>query len=128
MKVDKELIKHLAETADIINTISGGMSEGRLDIKRFENHYKVDFRMAGLNPEKIDIQIEKGNLVISSVISLQDEEPKKGKMPFIFQILPLPYDVDFDNISGKILSDHIILTLPLNTMSSGFQKGIDLSH
>jgi len=122
---DRVLIKNLAHTIEIINTINGGMVEPRVRIFKEESGWRVKVLVPGVDVDNIKLEVKNNQLLIFQLIT----EPNTSniELPYLISALNLSPKVDQESIFAELDHKEIIILLPINEEASGYEREIDIN-
>ena len=52
----------------------------------------------------------------------------ENRLPYLIQVMPIPYDVEVESITGKLMDKGLKVKLPISEYSNGYQRDIDLTY
>jgi HSP20 family protein len=87
-------------------------------LKETETGYEVRFNMAGLDKDKIDVQINKHSITVSGQYSHEQREEnpdaviQSQRFGTFLKTIPLPVDADTGNVKTEQQGDDLVITLP----------------
>jgi len=88
------------------------------DLKEDKNGYEIRFDLAGLNNEKIDIEINEHSVTVKGEYSRQDTEESPDryysakKFGSFMKTIPLPTDADTTKAKTQKNGDTLVITMP----------------
>ncbi len=127
MKVeDKLLIKNLAQTAEIVNTINGGMSQAELLLDKGEEEWTAILRVPGVSPDRMRLEIRQGQLYIFHVLVAENENPDQVELPYLLAAVSLDKRIDFDRIIAEYEDNQLFITLPIDEEANGYERDIQI--
>lgn len=121
---DSTLIKNLAHTAEIINTINGGMAEPVLKINRHGREWMVNLRIPGVEVENIKLEIKDRSLLVFHMIS--EGNDSQIQLPYLVTALTIGNKIDLDGIIAEYENGQIIIHLPMNEQATGYEREIEI--
>ena len=121
MKVDKGISKRLAETAHIINTINGGTVYPTINKSTETDHYRLEVDIPTVKPDDIKVEVVGTDLMIYQKIEMNGYT-----LPNMIGMIKISADVELEHIHAEYEDDLLIVILPFNEYSGGFQKDIDI--
>ena len=121
MIVDKELIKRLAETANIVNSINGGAVFPTFNKTKEEDHYRLEISIPSVKADDIKIEVNNDDLMVYQNIHIN-----AYSLPNIIGMIQLSSDIERETIYAEYEDDLLIVILPFNEKSGGFQKDIEI--
>ncbi len=121
MKTDERIIKDLAQAADIVNTIGGGVIFPTFNTTKEEDHYRLEVTAPSVNPDDIKVEVNGGHLFV-----YQQMEYKNTRIPNMLGIQKISVDVELDNITAEYEDDTLVVIMPFNELTGGFQREIHI--
>lgn len=121
---DRVLIKNLAQTAEIVNTINGGMSQANLVLEKGASEWTAVVRVPGVNPERMRVELRNGQLFLFHLMA--DENAADVELPFLLVAIPLDKRIDFDAIVAEYEDRELFITMPLDEEASGYEREVDI--
>lgn len=107
---NKEFLRHIAHQIDLLNTVSGGISETYADIRKTKKGAVIEVWAAGVNPESFRVVLHQNQLTVFSV--LQSEENPELAVPMFTRIFLLPPQVDQSRIQAVYKDGQLKVKLP----------------
>lgn len=117
-------LRKFAEAANVANTLGGGMAKPKVTFSKEEDHYHITLRVAGTGEGSFDIEIINQSLYI--FLSVGQEALANDTMKFPIEVLPIPADVDFRNISAYFEGRILNVVMPFNELADGYRKEIEI--
>ncbi|WP_425389741.1 Hsp20/alpha crystallin family protein [Ekhidna sp.] len=121
MKVEREVTKRLAETANIINGINGGTIFPTFKKSTEADHYRLEVSAPSIDPEDIKVEVNGSDLLV-----YQNIHVNAYTLPNVLGKVKISVDVELENIHAEFDDDLLIVIMPFSEMSGGFQKEIDI--
>jgi len=123
---DKEWVREVLSTADIVNTINGGMSEPQAKIVKKPDHYLITAHVPGVDPAHMNVEIvDKKVIVQHNVEFVRDGEALS--FPRVVAAFPITPNIDFRNITASSEGDTLHVVLPFNELASGYRRHVDIN-
>lgn len=121
---DKLLIKNLAHTAEIVNTINGGMAQPNIDVERQPEEWMVKVKVPGVSAESLKIEVRDNHLMLFHIMT----EPNVSdiSIPYLVTMLTLTSKVDLDGIVAEFENNELFIHLPLNGQANGYEREIEI--
>lgn len=122
--------KDLLLTADVMNTLNGGMSQPSVNLSRDEDRYLLKARIPGVHPEKMQIDIKDNQLFIFHHISYEREDIEREiqSIPYNIGFINIPFDVDVNRITARYEQGALIVDMPFNELAGGYHRRVDIEH
>ena len=119
--------KDLVTSVDVLNTIHGGVSEPFLSIREESNGREIRVRIPGIDKETMQVEINNNKLSIFYLIPILSA----GKMVHMPQVVynhSIPYFVEAAKIKASYEANQLVVQLPFNKLSNGFNKKIEIGE
>lgn len=121
MRVDKDEMKRLAETANIVNSINGGAIFPTFKTTTEIDHYRLEVSIPSVEVDDIKVEVNGSDLLVFQSIHVADYT-----LPNILGTIKIAADVELENIYAEFEDDLLVVIMPFSEMSGGFQKEIDI--
>lgn len=122
----KKKFKDLLTSVDILNTLSGGVSEPFVSMREEADRHEVRVRVPGIEKENLQAEVHNNELIIFYMIPLESNG-KEVQLPQIIYNNAIPYFVKINNIQAHYEDNMLVVELPFNEFSSGYNKTIKAS-
>ncbi len=121
MKIDERIMKNLAKTADIVNTMSGGVIFPTFNTTKEEDHYRLEVSAPSIDPDDIKVEINGGHLFV-----YQQMEYKGTRIPNVLGVHKISAEVELNNITAGFEDGLLVVIMPFSELTGGFRKEIDI--
>jgi len=121
MKVDKQATKRLAETANIVNSLNGGAIYPTFYTTTEKDHYRLEVSVPTVEPQDLKVEVNGSDLLI-----YQNVHVNAFTLPNVLGQIKISADVELENIHAEYQEDLLVVILPFNELTGGFQKDIDI--
>ncbi len=121
MKINPELSKNLARTADFINTVNGGTVYPTFNTSKEKDHYRIEVSMPSVDPEDLKVEINNESLMI-----FQSIEVNQLPLPNLIGLFKLSRNAVLEDISAEYHHDVLTVIVPLSEFSGGFHRSIEI--
>jgi len=122
----KTKFKDLLTSVDVLNTLHGGVSEPFLSISEQTGRREMRVRVPGVNKDALQIEIRDNKLSVFYLIPILSMD-KVIYLPQVIYNQPIPYFVDADKIEAVYEERELIVRLPFNELSSGYNRKIEIN-
>jgi HSP20 family molecular chaperone IbpA len=119
----KKKFKDLLTSVDILNTLSGGVSEPFVSMREEADRHEVRVRVPGIDKECLQAEVHNNELIIFYMIPLESNG-KEVQLPQIIYNNAIPYFVKINSIQAHYENNELVVELPFNEFSSGYNKKI----
>lgn len=119
--------KDLVTSVDVLNTIHGGISEPFLSAREEAEGRQVRVRIPGVAKEAMQVEINNNKLSIFYLIPIHSID-KMIHMPCVVYNHPIPYYVESSKIKASFEDNELIVDLPFNELSSGYNRKIEIGE
>ena len=121
----KKNFKDLLTSVDVLNTIHGGVSEPFLSIREGSTERQIHVRIPGVDKEAIQVEINNNKLSIFYLIPI-NSSGKVVQLPQMVYHHSIPYFVELTKIKASYEGNGLIVQLPFNELSNGFNRKIEI--
>lgn len=131
MKVNNELIKEIAQNANLMNVIGGGISSFTEKLEEVKDGYLLEVRMPSISPDAYHLRVSNNLLTVVttlSVISQIDSDEEETIRPALVRTFPIPNFIDVENIQARYEGDSLKIFAPFNHLGKNFQRDIDIQY
>lgn len=122
----KKKFKDLLTSVDILNTLSGGISEPFISIREETNRHEVRVRVPGINRDTLQAEVHNNELIIFYMIPMESAG-KEVQLPQIIYNNAIPYFIEISGIQAHYDDNELVVELPFNEFSNGYNKTIKAS-
>lgn len=121
---DKILIKNLAQTADIVNTINGGMSQASMMLEKSEHEWTVKVKVPGVDADDMRIEVKDDQMYIFQILG--DNNASKLKLPYLLTTFKISSRINYDEILAEYENGEIYIHLPIDEMGDNYEREIEI--
>ncbi len=121
MNVQKQLTKNLANAADVLGTISGGVVHPTFEAKKLEDHYRIEINIPSIDPVNINVEVKNRSLFIIYHLQFNDY-----KIPNVIGVFNLLGDVILEDIAAEYVDEKLVIILPFYEILEGLNRKIDI--
>ena len=114
---NKAFLRTIAQQIDLLNTVSGGVSETYVEIEKYKRGTIIKVWAAGVNPEAFKVVLHNNQLTVFSVFH-SPENPQQA-VPLFNRVFMLPPQVDISRIEAIHQEGELQVKLPYH--ESAFQ-------
>lgn len=122
----KKKFKDLLTSVDILNTLSGGISEPFISIREETDRHEVRVRVPGINRDTLQAEVHNNELIIFYMIPMESAG-KEVQLPQIIYNNAIPYFIEISGIQAHYDDNELVVELPFNEFSNGYNKTIKAS-
>lgn len=123
MRENRSLVKNLAHTAELINTLNGGMSQPSIRVQRESEEWVVRVRIPGVSMEQLKLEVKNSHLYLFQMLKSQN---LGISLPYLIAVMPLIDQIDFEKISAEYHEGELLIVLPLSEQEDGFHREIEI--
>ena len=119
----KMKFKDLVTSVDMLNTLHGGISEPFLSIVETAGGREMHVRVPGLKKEALQVEIVNNQLSVFYLIPMTSA----GKLMYMPQVVynqAIPYFIDASKIEATYEDNELVVRLPFNELSHGYNRKI----
>lgn len=121
---DRMLIKNLAKTAEIVNTINGGMSQTKLRMMKNHDEWILRFKVPGVGPDNLKIEVRNNQLFVFQILS--GDNTSGIELPYLLTSLIISPKIDFEGIIAEYDGGEVYVHMPLDETNDGHEREIDI--
>ncbi len=121
----KNKLKQLLTTVDLLNTLNGGVSEPYVSYRERPDCREMRIRIPGVNKEMLQIEIDNNQLNVFYHIPMT---ASGEQMFFPKEVLSqtVPYFVEIPGIQATYEGNELVIMLPFNELSNGYNRKIPI--
>jgi len=108
MKIAPHIVKTLAESADLINTINGGMSLAYVEKHTLVDHYLITVKVPGVDKHSLKVELHNGQLFVFQLMQLE----VGIEIPYLVTAIELSERVDKQGVHANFEGKHLNIVLP----------------
>ena len=127
MKTRRLISNELLASIDVLNTLSGGISEPLMQLKQFQDRREIRVRVPGVQEKNLKVEIHNNTLSVFYTISLESDGTQI-EVPKVVYNKPIPYFVDATRIAATYGDGFLIVTLPFNEMAEGYHRKVSIGN
>ena len=121
--MNKNQYMNLITSVDVMNTLNGGRTEPVVKLSQFTNSREVRVKVPGIDPEKIEVEIDENRVSIFYMINVASVG-KQVAIPYSVYNKQQPYFIDVSKIVAQIEEDELVVTLPYNQLANGYHRRV----
>ncbi|HEY9045142.1 MAG TPA: Hsp20/alpha crystallin family protein, partial [Ohtaekwangia sp.] len=121
--MDKKKFQDLLTSVDVLNTLHGGISEPAVSLQQQATGREIRVRVPGIEKEALQVEVHNNTLSVFYHIPIESAG-KKINMPVVIYNKAIPYFIDISEIKATFEGDELVVQLPYNKLSSGYNKKI----
>ena len=122
-KVMTQQLKELLTSVDILNTLHGGVSEPFLSVVEKPTGREIRVRVPGVDRELVKAEINNNELSVYYIIPVESNGHLIN-MPKVVYRDVLPLSIELRNIEATYNYDELVIHLPYNRATDGYNKKI----
>ena len=131
MKIAPHIVKTLADSADLINTINGGMSLAYVEKHTLTDHYLVTVKVPGVDKHALRIELHNGGRAFDSsaigqlfVFQLMQLD-HSVEVPYLVTVIELSKQVDRQAVHANYQGKNLNIVLPFGEQQGGSEIRIE---
>lgn len=117
----------LITTVDVLNTLSGGISEPQQTLLETELGREVRVKVAGINRAAMHVEIHNNHLTIYYYINIASYD-KLVQVPQVVYNRTVPYYVDISKIHAAYEGEELVVRMPYNRLSNGYHRKVRINE
>lgn len=123
----KKKFQDLLTSVDVLNTLHGGISEPIVTLRQQAAGREVHVRVPGISRDSMQVEIHNNVLSVFYLIPIESAG-KKINMPVVVYNKTIPYFIDISAIKADFEENELIVQLPYNELSSGYNRKIQIGE
>jgi HSP20 family molecular chaperone IbpA len=125
--VNRNEVHRILTSANILNTLNGGMAESQIRVERDLNEYHITVTAPGISEDRLKVEIADKHLIVSHMLDFQMKNGKIAVVPHVIAACPLSLDIDHTKITADFKNGVLEVSLPLSDFTSGYRREINIS-
>ncbi len=117
----------LITTVDVLNTLSGGISEPQQSSQETELARELRFRVPGVHKGSMNVEIHNNHLTIYYYINIASYD-KLVQVPQIVYNRAVPYYIDISKIHATFDEEELVVYMPFNKLSNGYHRKVRINE
>jgi HSP20 family molecular chaperone IbpA len=117
----------LITTVDVLNTLSGGISEPQQNVLETEFGRELRIRVPGVHKGSMNVEIHNNHLTIYYYINIASYD-KLVQVPQIIHNRAVPYYIDISKIHATFEVDELVVHMPFNKLSNGYHRKVRINE
>jgi hypothetical protein len=117
----------LVTTVDVLNTLSGGISEPQQTLLDTEAERELRIRVPGVVKGAMNVEIHNNHLTIYYYINIASYD-KLVQVPQIVYNRAVPYYIDIGKIHATFEVDELVVHMPFNKLSNGYHRRVRINE
>lgn len=127
MRKRRETLHKLAITANIMGTLSGGISEPVVRNYKLSNSHEIKIKIPGVNSDVIKVEIHNNWLTIFHMIQLPTGDIPM-EIPRMVHSSSIPYFIDVEKIAAHVEQGYLRVSLPFNERANGYHRKVSIKQ
>ncbi|HEX5168803.1 MAG TPA: Hsp20/alpha crystallin family protein [Cyclobacteriaceae bacterium] len=128
MRKSNELIRNLAATADVMNLLSGGLSEPEIKIVPLANAHQLEIRLPGVDARTLSVEINNGTLNVYHLLEMVAGD-QMVRVPRKIFGKPIPHFINVSGIEASVGSGNkLLIQLPFNERANGYRREVRIKE
>lgn len=127
MRKDSNVMSMLAASADVINTIGGGLTEPVVRVKNYADKREIRVRVPGVEADLLKVEINNNWLTIYNKLAIASWG-SVVEVPRVLFNKAIPHFVNVEEIMASVLGDTLVVELPFNERSNGYKREVKVSE
>ncbi len=115
----------LMTSVDVLNTMHGGVSEPFISFREQPNGREIRVRVPGIIREAMQAEINNNELFVYYLIPVSSS----GKLVHLPQVVysqKIPYFIEVNGIKATYEENELVVRLPFNELSNGYNRKIEI--
>lgn len=125
---NKELLRNLLIQGDQLNTLSGGVAQVTMDVKKQEDGFAISVHAPGISAENLKVISDIRSLQIYATLSDFNAESTPAMLPVFYRRLDLPSFANTDDIEAVYHESNLEIFIPIGRNNTGNKKEIEIKQ
>ena len=125
MRDSNRFIQTLGAAGDVMNILSGGMSEPIAKLTPADNAHQLEIRVPGVDVNKLSIEVINNTLNVYHGLEI-NTEGQTTIVPRVVFNKPIPHFIDVTRIEATRNENKLIIQLPFN--AQGYRRKIKIKN
>ena len=125
MRSKRIVSNEIIQSIDIANTVQGGVTEPQLKLSQHPEFRQIQLRIPGVSEKDMHVKINNNQLIVyfeRRIVSLGSNI----SIPYIVYNKQIPYFIDEKNIHAQYHDGELIVQLPFNELTNGYQREVPI--
>src|SRR5690606_15375768 len=127
MRKPNSFISTLAATADVLNAVNGGISQPSISLYELPSLYKIEIKVHGVATDHLRVDIDKTSLLVTHVIDIESFSDRVASFPRVIFNKTIPHHVLLDKIPATYENSRLVIKLPFNEKTTGYNRNITIN-
>lgn len=124
MRKSNKLISNLAATADVVNLLSGGLSEPSIKLLQLTDAHQLEIKVPGVDAKTLSVEINNNALTIYQLLEIATAG-ELIRIPRLIYSHVIPHFIDVKAVEASVGSEkRLLVRLPFNERANGYQRKI----
>jgi HSP20 family molecular chaperone IbpA len=117
----------LVTSIDVLNTLSGGVSEPQVSYSELEQGKEIRLHVPAIEKESMHVEIHNNTLMIYYYIPVPSVD-KLIEVPQVVYSKIVPYYIDIGRINAFFDEDQLVVRLPYNKLANGYHRKLRINE
>lgn len=117
----------LVTSIDVLNTLSGGVSEPQVSYSELELGKEIRLHVPAIEKESMHVEIHNNTLMIYYYIPVPSVD-KLIEVPQVVYSKIVPYYIDIGRINAFFDDDQLVVRLPYNKLANGYHRKLRINE
>jgi hypothetical protein len=128
MRKSNEFVSNLAAVADVMNVISGGVSEPFIRLVRLTNAHQLEIKVPGVDSKSLSIEINNNVLSVYHLLDVFSES-RSLQVPRVIFSQAIPHFINSSGIEASVDPENrLLIHLPFNERASGQRRKVRIKE
>lgn len=128
MRKSNELISNLAATADVINLLSGGLSQPSIRLLQLTDAHQLEIKVPGVDPKTLSVEINNNTLTIYQLLEMTTAG-ELIRIPRLIYSHVIPHFINVRAVEASVGNDkRLLVRLPFNERANGYQRKVKIKE
>ena len=124
---DKSWVRGILRSADIMNTMNGGMSQPAVKMQKKDDHYLITASVPGVDHSLLKVEVVDKHVLLYHTLQMGSGDDQALNIPRVLASFPISSDIDYEKITANLQDERLNVKLPFNELSNGYYRSIRVS-
>ncbi len=127
MRRSSEFLRTIAASGDILNLISGGMSEPFIKLIPLTNAHQLEIKVPGVDAKTLVIEIKNNILWVYQIMNIVTGN-QLVKVPRFIYKNAIPHFININGIEARVSGNKLLVQLPFNERADGNHRKVRINE
>lgn len=125
---NKELLRNLLMQGDQLNTLSGGVAQVSMDVKKQEDGFAISVHAPGISAEHLKVISDIRSVQIYATLGGFEEANTPVVLPVFYRRIDLPSFANTDDIEAVYHENNLEIFIPIGRNNTGNKREVEIKQ